>query len=76
MIPKKFEDANGVCKKQGCGDLPVLSTKDGFKVSCWTMTEEEKKKFEKTGEIWLSVYGGQPAVCLSVEKPYKMFEDK
>lgn len=70
MKPIKFKDANGVCKKQGCGDLPVLSTKDGFKVSCWVMTEEEKKMFLETGEIWISVYGGQPPISVSVEKPY------
>lgn len=70
MNPKKFNDANGVCKRQSCGDLPVLCTRDGFKVSCWEMSEEEKKLFEKTGVIWLSVYGGQPPVSLSVEKPY------
>lgn len=72
MLPEKFEDANGVCKKQGCGDLPVLSTKDNWKVSCWKMSKEEKELFEKTGVIWLSVYGGQPPVMLSVEKPYKI----
>lgn len=72
MKPKKFEDANGICKKQGCGDLPVLSTNDNWKVSCWVMSKEEKELFDKTGEIYLSVYGGQPPVALSVEKPYEI----
>lgn len=75
MKAKKFAEANGVCGRKGCEELPALRTKENYIVSCWEMSKEEKELFEKTGVIWLSVYGGQPPVALSVEKPFFVDED-
>lgn len=73
MKPVKFEDANTKLTAPGCGELPAIQTKDNCLVSCWEMSEEEKKEFEKTGKIWLSVIGlKHPPICLSVEQPYGM----
>ena len=79
MKPVDFEDKNTILTAPGCGKLPALQTKDNCLVSCWEMSEEEKKEFEKTGKIWLSVISlKHPPICLSVEKPYDMVktEDK
>ena len=78
MRAKKFKEVNGACTRKGYGDLPVFYTKDNFIVSCWEMSKEERELFEKTGVIWLSNYGGQPPVMLSVEKPFviKKVENK
>lgn len=77
MKPVKFEDANAKMIAPGCGELPVIQTKDNCLVSCWEMSEEEKKEFEKTGKIWLSVIGlKHPLVCMSVEQPYGMHKEE
>ena len=70
MNPVNFEDVNCIFKAEGCGDLPALKT-DNHIVSCWEMTEKEKKEFMKTGKIYLSVRGNiQPPVALYVDRPY------
>lgn len=78
MKPVKFEDVNAKLIAPGYGELPVIQTKDNGIVSCWEMSEEEKKKeFEKTGKIWLTVIGlKHPPVCMSVEQPYGMFKEE
>jgi len=76
MKPVNFEDANAKMRAPGCGELPVIQTKDNCIVSCWEMSEEEKKEFEKTGKVWLTVIGlKHPPVCMSVEQPYGMFKE-
>ncbi len=50
MNPVNFEDMNCIFKAEGCGDLPALKT-DKHIVSCWKMTEKEKKEFMKTEKI-------------------------
>jgi len=76
MKPVEFENANAKLHAPGCGELPVIQTKDNCLVSCWEMSEAEKKEFEKTGKIWLTVIGlKHPPVCVSVEKPFGMVKD-
>lgn len=76
MKPVKFEGANAKLIAPGCGELPVIQTKDNCLVSCWEMSEEERNNFEKTGRIWLSVIGlKHPFVCMSVEQPFGMVRD-
>lgn len=76
MKPVKFENANGKLRAPGCGDLPIIQTRDNCLVSCWEMSETEKKEFQKTGKIWLTVIGlKHPPVCMSVEKPFGMVKD-
>lgn len=77
MKPVDFKDKNMTLSAPGCGELPALQTKDNCIVTCWEMSEAEKKEFEKTGRIWLSVIGlKHPPVCMSVEQPYGMFENE
>ena len=76
MKPVEFENANGKLRAPGCGDLPIIQTRDNCLVSCWEMSEAEKKEFQKTGKIWLTVIGlKHPPVCMSVEKPFGMVKD-
>ena len=53
-----------------CDSLPVL-TNGKICVSCWELSEEEKKQLLETGKIWLMVWSGhtQPPVCLTTIKP-------
>lgn len=77
MKPVDFEEKNMILKAPGCGELPAIQTKDNCIVTCWKMSEAERKEFEKTGVIWLSVIGlKHPPVCMSVEKPFAMFTDE
>lgn len=77
MKPVDFEEKNMILKAPGCGELPAIQTKDNCIVTCWEMSEAERKEFDKTGRIWLSVIGlKHPPVCMSVEKPFAMFTDK
>lgn len=77
MTPVKFKDANIKLTAPGCGELPAIQTRDNCIVTCWKMSEEEKKEFEKTGKIWLSVIGlKHPPICMSVEQPFAMFTDE
>lgn len=46
MNPVNFEDMNCIFKAEGCGDLPALKT-DKHIVSCWEMTEKEKRRIYK-----------------------------
>ncbi len=82
MKPIDFPESNkNLLKPEGmtdeeCGSLPVLT--DGqVCVSCWELSEEEKKQLLETGKIWLMVYSGQtqPPVCLTTEKPITQKED-
>ncbi len=76
MDPVKFKHANGELTAPGCGKLPIIKTKDNCIVSCWKMSEEEKKRFQETGEVWLTVIGlKHPPICMSVEKPFGMVID-
>jgi hypothetical protein len=53
-----------------CSSLHVFT--DGqVCVSCWELSEEEKKELLETGKIWLMVWSGQtqPPVCLTTKKP-------
>jgi hypothetical protein len=77
MHPVDFKDKNIILKAPGYGELPALQTKDNCIVTSWEMSEAERKEFEKTGIIWLSVIGLQhPPICMSVEQPYGMFKDE
>ena len=43
----------------------------GF-ISCWKMTKEELEEIQKTGRIWLYIYGDQhPPVGLGANSPFE-----
>ena len=81
MIATSFDESNVVLDKppqlsyeqcsavsayagQSDGGLPVV-------ITCWKLTKEEFELIQKTGRVWLTLFGGgmQPA-CLSVESPF------
>lgn len=76
MKPVDFADKNLMLTAPGSGKLPALQTKDNCIVTCWEMSNKEKKEFEKTGKIWLTIIGlKHPPVCMSVEQPYSMTQN-
>lgn len=70
MKPIKFEEQNITYVAEGCGDLPAHKAEHQI-ISCWELTEKEKEEVQKTGVVWLSVFGQQqPPVWLGVETPF------
>lgn len=69
-----FEDDN--LPGGSCGDLPVLTTKEGCNISCWQFTKEELHTIVRNkGVVWLMVWGqGHPPVDITADKPFKMEE--
>jgi len=81
MIPSSFDESTHCLSRpsdmteEQCVPLSVLNglTPDGLPVivSCWKLTQEEVAEFQRTGRIWLTVYGaGMPPVCLDAKKPF------
>ena len=71
MIPAQFDGSNCVLVGEGCLDLPVF--RDGtVVVSCWEMTDDERKAFLLTGRVYLYVYSGKssPPVALGIMSPF------
>ncbi len=57
MNPVKFPECNAVYG-EGQPDykpLPAYRSPGGEVVTCWELTEEEKKRVAETGQIWLSL---------------------
>lgn len=40
--------------------------------SCWKLTLEELEEFQRTGRIWLGVFGRMPPVLLTGNKPTEL----
>lgn len=64
-----FEGANKIFRAPPddpeCTDLETFQHDAGI-VSCWRLTEEELEEVNKTGVVWLQVFGkGTPPVCVS-----------
>jgi len=75
MKPVRFDEANKNLTKpadmsdEECSSLPVFN--DGTVcVSCWELSDDDKKQLLETGKLWLSVHSGvtQPPVLLTVNK--------
>lgn len=74
MVPTSFSESNLVLSRppdmtaEQCEPLSVFA--DGKQViSCWKLTADELKEFQRTGRIWLVVFGEtMPAVALTVSK--------
>lgn len=86
MVPCSFEESNHVFAKPAnmthdeCEPLSVCFTQfdDGNPViiSCWKITAEEIEEFQRTGRIWLYIYGaGMPPVALSANNPFTKEEN-
>lgn len=73
-VPIEFEECNakfGVSEHESdVQDLPVFFDGEHI-VSCWALTEEERKHVAETGVVWLMVWGSAtPPVCVVGEKPF------
>ena len=72
--PIRFPEANLVLgPPQGCEDsVNALTVRrlEGSLVSCWQLTAEELAEIQRTGVIWLSVWGRQtqPPVLVTAFK--------
>ena len=62
MKPVPFADQNFIFRKpdnmtdKECGDLPCFVDKINSQVvSCWELSEEEKKQIAETGKIWVGI---------------------
>lgn len=82
MIPTSFDESNHVLDKPqdmdraDCDALSVWvgSTPQGFPVviSCWKLTKEDLEEIQRTGRVWLWVYGvTMPPVALGTAKPFQ-----
>lgn len=59
MKPIEFPESNVTYADEQPEYLPLpalkASTPDGTVVTCWELTEEDKKRIAETGQVWLSV---------------------
>lgn len=81
MVPCSFAESNLVLGKppemthDECEPLSVCFTQsdDGHPllISCWKITSEEIEEFQRTGRIWLYIFGaGMPPVALTANSPF------
>ncbi|MCY4431396.1 MAG: hypothetical protein OXC11_13525 [Rhodospirillales bacterium] len=56
------------------GDLPTHCSRDeglvGSSISCWQLSEEELEEVQRTGKVWLWVWGQHPPVAVTGECPF------
>ncbi len=82
MVAAGFAESNLVLGRppsmtsEECDPLQVLSidTQEGHPVviSCWKLTVEELAEINRTGRVWLMVFGcSMPPVSLSVARPFE-----
>lgn len=62
-------------ERDECAALSVLRTLDAnghyVVVSCWKVTKDELELIQKTGRVWLMVWGQtMPPVALMGERPF------
>lgn len=58
---------NWNAEKQGeCIGLPVMRERDGY-LSCWELTDDERKAIAAGANVWLKIVGdGHPPVWIAV----------
>lgn len=56
MKPIITDTTNIMASGEGCEDLPLTRTQDGqFYETCWELDEEELKKVQETGKIYVGI---------------------
>lgn len=81
MQPANFDESNHVLDKpasmsrEQCDALSVWVGPDSnglpVVISCWKPTKEELAEIQKTGRVWLIVWGiTMPPACVLGEKPF------
>jgi len=54
-----------------CLELPIFRDREQM-ISCWRLTRAEITEIERTGHVWLHVFGGShPPVAISGIKPFE-----
>lgn len=69
MKPIITDTTNVMATGEGCADLPLTRTQDGqFYETCWELDEEELKKVQETGKIYVVIRSSvTPPMCVDVE---------
>lgn len=82
MFPASFDESNCVLSRppqmddEQCAPLSVCRTADTdgqpVVVSCWKCTQEELEEINRTGRVWLMLWGETmpPAAVIGI-KPFK-----
>lgn len=81
MIPASFDESNHVLDKpremtrEQCDPLSVFVGEDTNRVpvviSCWKLTKEELEEINRTGRVWLWIFGRtMPPVSLEIANPF------
>ena len=82
MIPANFEEANTIFgPPEGMTEDDVKSIRayvgehldsSAVTITCWKPTREELDSIEKTGRVWLMIFGkGMPPVAVTGWSPFK-----
>lgn len=80
-FPAGFDEANGILDKplgmnyDECECLSVLRANYGngtpVVISCWKLTLEEMAEVQRTGRVWLAIYGvTMPPAIVHGVKPF------
>jgi hypothetical protein len=78
MVPTSFDESNRVLSRppsmseDECEPLSVfINPNPALVISCWKLTKEELEEINRTGRVWLWIYGPtmQPAL-LTVKSPF------
>lgn len=81
MEATSFDESNhslgpppGVSEDE-CSSLAVFV--DGkHVVSCWKLTREELEEVNRTGRVWLTIWGRtMPPACVQVASPFKQQQE-
>lgn len=81
MIPASFPESNIALSRpkdmtdEQCSPLCVFKGEDvegtPVIISLWKLTKEELEEINKTGRVWLCIYGrGMPPVALGTSDPF------
>lgn len=72
-FPEKNIDLGSPENGPECYTLPAHYSKEHTAfVSCWTPSEEELKEIQRTGKVWLWVFGqGHPPVSIEGFSPFE-----
>jgi hypothetical protein len=79
MEPSSFDESNHVLSRpssmtdEQCAPLSVFVNPDPeIVISCWKLTGEELAEINRTGRVWLWIWGPtMPPALLTIASPFK-----
>lgn len=83
MHPSSFDESNGtldapkgfdpdVCEPLSIWRGNESKTGAFLQISCWKLTKEELEEFQRTGRVYLIIWGGlHPPVSLTANNPFQ-----